>query len=344
MDDILIEIDDALKATLLRYAGVLTPSLIAIGKAALGTQGKVMSWRVLRDAGAEAHTPFWPLFVIRAYKAALPANERHTWRKALPAAIAVEIMAAATDVIDEWSDGDLSVVIEKYGAAQALNAANLMLVMSQQVLLWAAQEGNQEALSALGALQDLLVEAAVGQHLDMLYEGMGLSEVSPQMSGEMSDRKAGALMSGALKMGGLMAGASAEIVDLLARYGKRLGGIAQITNDMRDVLPQAGADDVGNVGEATIKPKTDIQRRKRTLPIVYTLREEGDEPNPLQKAFRAPAGEDEDEESLRHAIMDAGGLDFANRVLELYQEDAAAILAQQEALSPGAQEQLTHLS
>ena len=138
MDDMLIEIDDALKAILLRYAGVLTPSLIAIGKAALGTQGKVMSWRVLRDAGAEAHTPFWPLFVIRAYRAALPAGERHTWRKALPAAIAVEIMAAATDIIDEWSDGDPSVVIEKYGAGQALNAANLMLIMSQQVLLWAA--------------------------------------------------------------------------------------------------------------------------------------------------------------------------------------------------------------
>jgi geranylgeranyl pyrophosphate synthase len=344
MDDILIEIDDALKATLLRYSGVLTPSLITIGKAALGTQGKVMSWRVLRDAGAEAHAPFWPLFVIKAYKAALPAPERHTWRKALPAAIAVEIMAAATDVIDEWSDGDPSVVIEKYGAAQALNTANLMLVMSQQVLLWAAQDGDQDALLALGALQDLLVEAAVGQHLDMLYEGMGLSEVSPQMSGEMSDRKAGALMSGALKMGGLMAGASEEIVDLLTRYGKRLGGIAQITNDMRDVLPQEDADDAGNVAEAITKPKTDIQRRKRTLPIVYTLREENDEPNPLQKAFSAPAGEDEDEESLRHAIVDAGGLDFANRVLELYQADAAQILAQLEALSPGAQEELTHFS
>jgi len=344
MDDMLIEIDDALKAILLRYAGVLTPSLIAIGKVALGTQGKVMSWRVLRDAGAEAHTPFWPLFVIRAYRAALPAGERHTWRKALPASIAVEVMAAATDIIDEWSDGDPSVVIEKYGAAQALNTANLMLIMSQQVLLWAAQEGDKEALAALCALQDLLVEAAVGQHLDMLYEGMGLSEVSPQMSGEMSDRKAGALMSGALKMGGLMAGASAEIVELLARYGKRLGGIAQITNDMRDVLPQEGTDDAGNVGEAIIRPKTDIQRRKRTLPIVYTLREEGDVPNPLQKAFSAPAGEDEDEESLRHAIVDAGGLDFASRVLELYQQDAAQILAQLEALSPGAQEELTHFS
>jgi geranylgeranyl pyrophosphate synthase len=123
-----------------------------------------------------------------------------------------------------------------------------------------------------------------------------------------------------------------------------LGGIAQITNDMRDVLPQEGADDAGNGEEAIIKPKTDIQRRKRTLPIVYTLREESDDPNPLQKAFSAPAGEDEDEESLRQAIVDAGGLDFANRVLELYQEDADEILAELEKLSPGAAEELTVFS
>ncbi|HST04402.1 MAG TPA: polyprenyl synthetase family protein [Chloroflexia bacterium] len=341
MEEVITAIDDALKAALRRYAEVLTPSLITIGKTALGTPGKVMHWRAQTDAGVAAPKPIWPLFVISAYKAALPAHERHTWREALSAAIAIEIMVAATDVIDEWSDGDPSFVIEKYGAGQALNAANLMLVMSQQVLLWAAQEGNMPALQALGALQDLLVEAAVGQHLDMLYEGMGLDEVTPQMSGEMSDRKAGALMSGALKMGGLMAGASDEIVELLARYGKRLGGIAQIANDMRDVLPQESdeADDM-----ATTRPKTDIQRRKRTLPIVYTLREESEEPNLLQKAFSAPYSGDEDEDSLRQAIVDAGGIDFATRVLDLYQNDAAEILAQLEALSPGAREELALFS
>jgi geranylgeranyl pyrophosphate synthase len=353
MDEMVFAIDDALKGALLRYAEVLTPELITMGKTALGAQGKVMHWRAHKDAALEARTPFWPMFVIKAYRAALPEAERDTWRRALPAAVAVEILVAATDVIDEWSDGDPSEVLEKYGAGQALNTANLMLVMSQQVLLWAAQEGEGRALLALGALQDLLVEAAVGQHLDMRYEGMGLGEVTPQMSGEMSDRKAGALMSGALRMGGLMAGASDEVVELLGKYGKRLGGIAQIANDMRDVLPQedGGEGEAGggerSEGEGVNGPKTDIQRRKRTLPIVYTLREENEEPNLLQKAFSGAVGEGMDvgdEEELRRAIVEAGGVDFASRVLELYQADADEILAELEKIRPGAGEELTRFS
>ena len=114
-----------------------------------------------------------------------------------------------------------------------------MLVMSQQVLVWAAQQGEDRAIAALSALQDLLTEAAVGQHLDMLYEGMSITEVTPQMSGDMSEKKAGAIISGALKMGGLMAGASLEVLDLLERWGRRIGGISQTANDIRDVLPRS---------------------------------------------------------------------------------------------------------
>jgi geranylgeranyl pyrophosphate synthase len=333
--------DDALKATLRRYSDLLPPTLIRIGKTALGAPGKIMHWQAVTGAGGSAFVPNWPFIVLRGYRACQPAYERHTWRRALPAVVSVEIMVAATDLIDEWADGDPSPVISEYGPGQALNTASLMLVMSQQVLVWAAQEGDERAIAALGALQDLLVEAAVGQHLDMLYEGMPLDEVSPQMSGEMSEKKAGALISGALKMGGLTAGASPEVIALLDRFGKRVGGVAQTANDLRDVLPREITPDVAE--EAYIRPKTDIQRRKRTLPIVYTLREEGDAPNPLQRAFSAPPREDEDEEALRRAIADAGGIEFATMALELYRGEAAQALEELDILSPGAKEELSSL-
>ena len=300
-----------------------------------------MHWRAATERGDTAYIASWPLTALRAYRASLPSSERHTWRRALPAAVALEIMVAATDLIDDWTDGDPSPVISEYGAGQALNTASLMLVMSQQVLVWAAQEGYDRALAALGALQDLLVEAAVGQHLDMLYEDMGLDEVTPQMSGEMSEKKAGALISGALMMGGVMAGAPSEALTLLARLGKRAGGIAQIANDIRDVLPHEVS--TGNLPPVFSGPKTDIGRRKRTLPIVYTLREENETPNPLQVAFGAPRTQDEDEEALRRAIVEAGGIEFASMAIEMYDQDAKEALAALDLLSPGAREELSFL-
>jgi len=341
LETVLTTVDDALKATLLRYSSLFPLTLTTIGKTALSAPGKVMYWRALTNQGLAAPHANWPMMVLRAFRAASAPGERHNWRRAIPAAVAVEIMVAAADLIDEWTDGDPSPVISAYGPAQALNTASLMLVMSQQVLVWAAQQGEDRAIAALSALQDLLTEAAVGQHLDMLYEGMSITEVTPQMSGDMSEKKAGAIISGALKMGGLMAGASLEVLDLLERWGRRIGGISQTANDIRDVLPRSlsGSDPAYPASN----PKTDISRRKRTLPIVYTLREENDTPNPLQVAFSAPRADDEDEEALRQAIADAGGIEFAGMALEWYEQDAAQALIELEAIVPGAHAELSSL-
>jgi geranylgeranyl diphosphate synthase type I len=269
--------------------------------------------------------------------ASLPEAERHTWRRALPAAVAVEIAIAAADVIDELTDDDPSPVVQQYGPGQALNTANLMLVMSQQLLVWEAQAGSAQALAAAGALQDMLVEAAVGQHLDMAFEAMEPRAVTPEMSGEMTDKKAGALVGGAFRIGALMSGASREIVDLLEHFGRQLGGIAQLTNDIQDVLPggSVAIDDEGN--EVLLTPaKTDLRRRKRTLPIVFALRDESPEPNAVQVAFDGPPSAGEDEEAMRGAVVSAGGLAFAQLVLDVYKGNAAETAAALEALRPGA--------
>jgi geranylgeranyl diphosphate synthase type I len=343
--EVMRESDGALKGALLKYAQLLPPSLIAMGKMALGAPGKVMYWRGMTDRGEEAPLAKWPLFVILSYRAALPAERRDRWREALPAVVAVELAIAAADLIDEAADNDPSPIIEEYGVGQALNTANLMLVMAQQVLLWEARAGNKRAMAALGALQDMLVEAVVGQHLDMSYEKMGPREVTPDMSGEMTNKKAGALMSGAFKMGALMAGADAKVVELLAHIGRQLGGIAQVTNDIQDILPQQATlvDDTGEEITDKAMPKTDLRQRKRTLPIVFALREEAEQPNALQTAFSKPPSEDEDEEAMRRAVVDAGGLNFAYLVIDVYANNAAEALTELEELRPGAQQELAPL-
>jgi geranylgeranyl diphosphate synthase type I len=341
------EVDAALKAALLRYAGLLPPDLITLGKMALHARGKVMAWSRAQETGAEASLPRWPLFVLLSCRAALAATERGRWREAIPAAVAVEIAIAAADLIDEWTDADDSAVIEQYGPGQAINAANLMLVMAQQVLVWETQRpgGSAHAVAALGALQDMLVEAAVGQHLDMAYERKPYRDVTPEMSGEMTDKKAGALIGGACRMGALMAGANDEVTTLMWRFGRQVGGMAQLANDIQDVLPPGTEVVTPDGSDALIAPpKTDLARRKRTLPIVFALREESADPNAVQRAYAGgPDAGSIDEDAMRRAVMEASGVNFAHLVLDVYRNNATESLDALEALRPGALDVLSPL-
>ncbi|HYO48636.1 MAG TPA: polyprenyl synthetase family protein [Chloroflexia bacterium] len=340
---ILAAVDHALRESLLGYAGQLPPTLIQMGKMALSAPGKVMHETLLLpvdegEGGAQITlTPRWPLYVIACYQAAVGREGRDTWKEAMPAAVAVEIAMAAADLLDEIADDDPSPIVRQYGPGQALNTANLMLVMAQQVLLKAARGANGErALDALGALQEMLVDAAMGQHLDMLYDRMGAGEVDLEMSARVTELKAGTLIGGACRMGALMAGADKQVVDLLEKFGRAMGGIAQIINDIQDVLPAEEGS-----GGSEIERKTDVALHKRTMPIVFTLRDDAPKPNALQRAFSGEAGIDEEEQ--RRAVIEAGGVQFAQLVMEVHKQNALEAIEELEALRPGAREVLGHL-
>lgn len=337
-----------LTGVLLEYASLMPVSLITIGKLALSAPGKVLrpvAGSEQSDGGLPSPLPRWPLYVIEAFQAGSAHQE--DWREALPGAAAVEIAMAAADLLDELADDDPSPILERYGPGQALNTANLMLVMSQQVLLKAATStGNDRYLTALAALQEMLVEAAVGQHLDMLYDSMAWDEVTLEMSADVAAKKAGALIAGAWRVGALLSRAEEAVVDLLTRLGREIGGIAQLSNDVQDVLPLdiSAGDAVPVPDSSQPERKTDLRLRKRTMPIVFTLRDEADEPNPVQRAFQDPGyAASADEETLRRAVVAAGGVQFAQLVMEVHAQNIVQLLAELEELRPGATAALEYL-
>jgi geranylgeranyl pyrophosphate synthase len=336
-----------LTTVLLEYASLMPMSLITIGKLALSAPGKVLRPVLVSEQGGSglpSPLPRWPLYVIEAFRAG--SKHQEDWREALPGAAAVEIAMAAADLLDELTDDDPSPIIEQYGPGQALNTANLMLVMSQQVLLKAATStGNGRYLVALATLQEMLVEAAVGQHLDMLYDGMAWDEVTLEMSADVTAKKAGALIAGAWRVGALLSGADEAVADLLTSLGREIGGIAQLSNDVQDVLPlDISVEDAPVPDDSQPERKTDLRLRKRTMPIVFTLREEVDEPNPVQRAFQDPGyARSADEETLRRAVVAAGGVQFAQLVMEVHAQNIVQLLAELEELRPGAVEALVYL-
>src|SRR6186997_3321929 len=101
-------VSDALKDILASCSDILPATLLQIGKQALTAPGKVMTAELMGIMGEGDPTtlplPRWPLQVKLTYMAALPEEERRSWRMSVPAAAAYEIVIAATDVLDELAD------------------------------------------------------------------------------------------------------------------------------------------------------------------------------------------------------------------------------------------------
>ena len=325
-----------LQKALLQYRNTLPDTLISMGKFALSGPMKLFSLPESLEEAITANVAPWPVYVLLSCRAALRPEARDAWQVAVPEAVAVEIAMAGADLLDELADQDPSAFVAKYGAGQALNTGNLMLVLAQDVVRrHAQQDGDEQALEALGALHDMLVRAAVGQHLDMRYEQMAADEVTLEMSAEITDMKAGALVAGACRMGAIMSGADHDVAQCLARFGQAAGSIAQLINDVQDVMPGDEAPDTNQAQNAAV-PKTDLRLRKRTLPIVFALRDDSPSPNAVQSGFASKSAGPVDEEALRRAVLDAGGIQFANVIADVHRQNALEALAALEVLRPGA--------
>lgn len=178
---------------------------------------------------------------------------------ALPAGASVELFAAALDVFDDLEDQDAPDALwRRYGQAQAMNAATALLMLAQKALVRLRVRGVGELMivRAMEAVASAGATACAGQHRDLQYE----SELS---IGEtkyfrMTRMKSASLVECACRLGGIAAGVDDETANALGRFGSDLGVAAQIANDVGSIKLEGSG-------------KSDIARRKKTLPVVFAL-------------------------------------------------------------------------
>lgn len=226
--------------------------------------------------------------------------------EALPAACAAEMVHAFSLIHDDlpcMDDDDLRrgrpTNHKVYGEATALLAGDALLADAFRVLA----EGLPEAVGARCCLE--LASAAGsrgmtgGQALDMagLPEGAGTAELDRIHAG-----KTGALITACLRMGGIVAGASAERLEALSRYGRCVGLSYQITDDLLDAT--GTAETAGKqVGKDAEKGKTtypmllgiDASRRRAeelTIEAIGALAGFGADADPLRSLAELMAGRD----------------------------------------------------
>ena len=203
------------------------------------------------------------ILVLEAYRAA------HGRGDASPLAAAVEVVHAYSLVHDDlpcMDDDDMRrgrpTAHKVFGVAAATAAGMAMVPLAAQAANDAAEALGLSA-TARGAIVRTLMQASgaggmiAGQLLDL--EGEGLSLDLAQLE-RIHRCKTGALIEASMRIGGLAAGASDDLLDAFGRYGASIGLAFQIADDVLDVT--ATTDQLGKTAGK------DLHLQKSTYPAL----------------------------------------------------------------------------
>lgn len=154
-------------------------------------------------------------------------------KAAMRAAMAIEMVHAFSLVHDDlpcMDDDDMRrgrpTVHKVYGEAMALLAGDALLAASFRMLADLPAEISRKCTEELSSATVMMIE---GQAIDI-----GDDAKSAEQLDHMNALKTGMLITCALKMGGICAGAPQDQINALDNYGQKLGLAFQITDDMLD--------------------------------------------------------------------------------------------------------------
>jgi geranylgeranyl pyrophosphate synthase len=234
-------------------------------------------------------------------------------RASVVAAAAVELMVAAADVADDIVDAEWDSAVADQG--RALNASFALLLLAQRC---AAQLHQHVEPTRGRKIQKMLIDgglaACTGQDLDLLYEQS--ATVDEEQAHEMTRRKSGSIVALACQVGAALATDDPEALTAAYAFGSHLGTAAQLLNDLAGIDPMH------------FQPGTDLQRRKKTLPVAYGLRcaREEDLADILAWYEQPHQHGESGEWELAKRLSDLGALDYTWIVADAHRREALAAL------------------
>ena len=211
-------------------------------------------------AGFDQGKRIRPLICLLACQAAGGDVEQ-----ALPVAAAIEMIHNFTLIHDDIQDQSAlrrhrPTVWSLWENAQAINAGDALFAAGHMMLLRSREAGlpAETIIELSEALHGTTLKIVEGQVLDLGFEAR--PDVSADEYLTMIGGKSAAIIGYACFAGATVAGASREVVEHLAEFGRATGVAFQIRDDLLGVWQPA---------EETGKPEADdIRRRKKSLPVL----------------------------------------------------------------------------
>lgn len=247
------------------------------------------------------------------------------WRRALPAAVAVELVHNFSLVHDDIQDRDRErrhrpTVWSIWGEGQAINAGDALLALARLAVLRLADEGVPagKVVEAARILDEATLEMVEGQALDLSLEGRLDVDLPAYL--EMIEKKTGALFGCALGLGALVGTDDTDVVEALSRSGRLLGVAFQVRDDVLGVWGVRS-----RTGKASA---ADIQRRKLSLPVVYGLRQATgpQEAEELRQIYSQPRLSAGDVSKVVRYLDSSGAEHYCRRMAEERKREALALL------------------
>ena len=189
---------------------------------------------------------------------------------AIPAALGIEMFHNFSLVHDDIMDrapirrGKPTVYV-KWDPSTAILSGDAMLTMAYDYFL--KLKDPFQAIAALEVFSRTAREVCMGQQMDLNFETR--PDVNVQDYLEMIRLKTAVLLGASLRIGGIIGGASGEVLNKLYDYGISIGMSFQLRDDLLDVYADEGA--FGKV------PFGDIMTNKKTFLYLTAMELAGSE-------------------------------------------------------------------
>jgi octaprenyl-diphosphate synthase len=250
-----------------------------------------------------------PMFVLLSAKLCGPVND-----SAYRAASLVELLHTATLVHDDVVDESL----ERRGffSTYALWKTKVSVLVGDYLLSKGLLLSlDHSDFRVLQLLSDAVRQMSEGELLQM--EKSRSLNLSESIYFDIIRSKTASLLASSCAAGAFATSQDEVLTEKLRQFGEKVGIAFQIKDDLFDYGTE-------NVGKPT---GNDIKEKKLTLPLIYAL-------NNLDKTTRRELiyiikNQNKDHEKVQYVIKkvaEAGGIDYATRLMNAYRDEALTIL------------------
>ncbi len=208
-------------------------------------------------------------------------------------AAAIELLILSFDIIDDLQDKD-SDYSWSTTPELSFNVALAMLVMASRIIRETSFEHKNTAVQIL---EDYALRSINGQQLDLLNICR-----DDQSYIQMIDQKSGSLTAMSCLIGEVLA--KGEISHEVEEYGKYIGIIQQIKNDIQSLK--------------TWGPKNDLLNKRYSLPIIYLLAQKNDVSNAVTNYYNNDKADFLDNNATENMLTNGGAIRYAITVKNVY--------------------------
>lgn len=254
---------------------------------------------------------FRPMFALLAaeYGKKAPSEQRDA-AEVDPAVIDAAVVVELTHLATLYHDDVMDEADRRRGApsANARWSNSVAILAGDYIFAVASRLMADLGTDTVRHFADTFGELVTGQMRETVGATEGADAVEHYL--QVIQEKTGVLIASAGYLGALHSGAAAEHRDALFRFGRHMGQVFQIVDDIIDIW--SDPEDSGKI------PGTDLREGVFTLPVLYAMNEDNAGGERLRELLTGPVTDDALVDEALTLIRASGGRQRAEEVVERY--------------------------